>query len=125
MLSGSSLALLFWWHSLTPTLIPRSWQMQAAIGAVCLAIGYGIGTLAGRWGQRYPPIVASWRRNWERVIPFLAYPIEVDQCRSRMESGIESIRYPLRRAIRCRWDVRPVLTDLTHRISDRSFAPRV
>jgi transposase-like protein len=26
---------------------------------------------AGRWGQRYPPIVTSWRRNWERVIPVL------------------------------------------------------
>lgn len=46
-LSGSSLALLFWWQSLTPTLIPRSWEIQAAIGAVSLAVGYGIGTLAG------------------------------------------------------------------------------
>src|SRR5262245_39044717 len=45
---GSSLALLFWCQALTPTLIPRAWQMQAVIGAVCLAIGYGIGTLAGR-----------------------------------------------------------------------------
>src|SRR5262245_4831815 len=51
-LSGSSLALLFWWQSLTPTLIPRSWQTQVAIGAVCLAIGYGIGTLAGRGMHR-------------------------------------------------------------------------
>src|SRR5262245_59134670 len=45
---GSSLALLFWWQSLTPTLIPRSWKVQVVLGAVCLAIGYGIGTLAGR-----------------------------------------------------------------------------
>lgn len=51
-LGGTSLALLFWWQSLTPTLIPRSWEMQAAIGAVCLTIGYGIGTSAGRWGHR-------------------------------------------------------------------------
>ena len=48
-LSGSLLALLFWWQSLTPTLIPRSWRTQAVIGAVCLAIGYGIGTWPGRW----------------------------------------------------------------------------
>src|SRR5262245_25343316 len=47
-LSGSLVALLFWWQSLTPTLIPRSWEMQTGIGAICLAIGYGIGTLAGR-----------------------------------------------------------------------------
>lgn len=46
-LGGSSLALLFWWQSLTPTLIPRSWEIQASIGAVCLAVGYGIGALVG------------------------------------------------------------------------------
>src|SRR5262245_2208087 len=51
-LSGSSLALLFWWQSLTPTLIPRSWETQAVVGAICLAVGYGIGTLAGHWVHR-------------------------------------------------------------------------
>ncbi|HEX7796806.1 MAG TPA: alpha/beta-hydrolase family protein, partial [Vicinamibacterales bacterium] len=51
-LSGSSLALLFWWQSLTPTLIPRSWEMQAVVGAICLVIGYAIGTLAGHWAHR-------------------------------------------------------------------------
>lgn len=25
---------------------------------------------AGPWGQKYPAIAQSWRRNWERVIPF-------------------------------------------------------
>lgn len=52
MLGGSALALLFWLQSLTPTLIPRSWQTQVAIGAICLAIGYGIGVLAGRCVHR-------------------------------------------------------------------------
>jgi len=51
-LSGSSVALLFWWQSLTPTLIPRSWEMQAVVSAICLAVGYGIGALAGRWAHR-------------------------------------------------------------------------
>src|SRR5262245_21914613 len=51
-LSGSLLALVFWWQSLTPTLIPRSWEMQTGIGAICLALGYGIGTLAGRGVHR-------------------------------------------------------------------------
>src|SRR5262245_23748350 len=53
-LSGSSLALLFWWQSLTPTLIPRSWEVQATIGAVCLAVGYGIGALIGHCARRLP-----------------------------------------------------------------------
>jgi uncharacterized membrane protein len=51
-LSGLSLALLFWWQALTPTLISRSWVVQTVISAVCLAIGYGIGTLVGRWVHR-------------------------------------------------------------------------
>ena len=57
--SGSLLALLFWWQSLTPTLIPRAWAMQTGVGAVCLAIGYGIGALAGRGGHR---LLERWGR---------------------------------------------------------------
>ncbi len=29
---------------------------------------------ASHWGQKYPAIAQSWRRNWERVIPFFAFP---------------------------------------------------
>jgi uncharacterized membrane protein len=58
-LAGSLLALLFWWQSLTPTLVPRSWATQTVIGAICLAAGYGTGALVGyalhryldRWGR--------------------------------------------------------------------------
>ena len=32
---------------------------------------------AGPWGAKYPAIVQSWRRNWEQVIPFFAYPEDV------------------------------------------------
>src|SRR5215831_9909122 len=68
-LSGSLLALLFWWQSLTPTLIPRSWEMQAGISAICLALGYGIGTLAGRvvhrlLARRRSPGNVIRRRGW-------------------------------------------------------------
>jgi len=31
----------------------------------------------GPWGQKYSPIVASWRRKWEQVIPFFAFSPEV------------------------------------------------
>jgi uncharacterized membrane protein len=69
-LGGSLLALVFWWQSLTPTLIPRSWEMQTGIGAICLAIGYGIGTLAGcgvyrlvEWRGHSPGNVMR-RRGW-------------------------------------------------------------
>ena len=29
---------------------------------------------ASFWGQRYPAIAQSWRRNWELVVPFFAFP---------------------------------------------------
>jgi putative transposase len=32
---------------------------------------------AGVWGRKYPAIARSWRRNWEHVIPFFAFPIAV------------------------------------------------
>jgi len=28
----------------------------------------------GAWGQRFPTVVAAWRRAWDRVIPFFAFP---------------------------------------------------
>jgi hypothetical protein len=31
----------------------------------------------GPWGRKYPAIAPAWRRQWEQVIPFFAYPPEV------------------------------------------------
>ncbi len=28
----------------------------------------------GPWGQKFPPVSAAWRRAWDRVIPFFAFP---------------------------------------------------
>ena len=28
----------------------------------------------GPWGRKYPSIAQAWRRNWEQVIPFFAFP---------------------------------------------------
>jgi putative transposase len=32
-----------------------------------------------QWGSDYPPIVQSWRRNWDRITPFFDYPPEVSK----------------------------------------------
>jgi putative transposase len=32
---------------------------------------------AGPWGRKYPAIAPAWRRNWDKVIPFFAFPEEV------------------------------------------------
>jgi hypothetical protein len=63
-LTGSLLALVFWWESLTPTLIPRSWAVQAVISGICLGIGYGIGTLVGRCSDQ---VLVRWRPSPTRV----------------------------------------------------------
>jgi putative transposase len=31
----------------------------------------------GPWGRKYPAIAPAWRRQWEQVIPFFAYPPQV------------------------------------------------
>jgi uncharacterized membrane protein len=62
-LIGIGVGLLFWFVSLTPTLIPRGWIVQGVTSGACLAIGYGIGSLAGRWAGR----VGKRRRPAETV----------------------------------------------------------
>lgn len=51
-LAGLALGLVFWWFALPPTLIPRGWLVQALTSGLCLALGYGIGSLIGRTWSR-------------------------------------------------------------------------
>ena len=37
--------LIFWWFSLSPTILPRSPMMQGVISALCLTVGLAVGTL--------------------------------------------------------------------------------
>ena len=56
---------------------------------------------AGPWGQKYPPIAQSWRRNWEQVIPFFAFPEAVRRM-IYTTNAIESLNAKIRRAVRTR-----------------------
>ena len=55
----------------------------------------------GKWGQKYPTIVASWRRAWEQVIPFFAYPPEVRRV-IYTTNALESVNMQLRKIIKNR-----------------------
>jgi transposase-like protein len=55
----------------------------------------------GPWGKRYPAISAAWRRHWERVIPFFAYPPEVRRV-LYTTNAIESLNMRLRKIIKNR-----------------------
>jgi putative transposase len=56
---------------------------------------------AGAWGQRYPAIAQSWRRNWEHVVPFFAFPESVRRI-IYTTNAIEALNSKLRRAVRTR-----------------------
>jgi putative transposase len=55
----------------------------------------------GPWGRKYPAITAAWRRNWQQVIPFFAYPPEVRRI-IYTTNAIESLNSTIRRSVRAR-----------------------
>lgn len=56
---------------------------------------------ASPWGRKYPAIAQSWRRNWEHVTPFFAFPEAVRRI-IYTTNAIESLNAKLRRAVRTR-----------------------
>lgn len=54
-----------------------------------------------KWGGKYPPIAQSWRRNWEQIIPFFAYPEAVRKI-IYTTNAIESLNMSLRKIIKNR-----------------------
>ncbi len=56
---------------------------------------------AGPWGQKFPTVVAAWRRAWDRVIPFYAFPPEVRRV-IYTTNAIESVHARLRKIIKTR-----------------------
>lgn len=86
-----------------------SWKERKAIGAALRPIYRADNAeLAAReleafdqgaWGRKYPAIAQSWRRNWEAVIPFFAFPAEVRKI-IYTTNAIESLNASVRKAIR-------------------------
>lgn len=56
---------------------------------------------AGPWGQKFPTVVAAWRRAWDRVIPFFAFPPAIRKV-IYTTNAIESINAQLRKIIKTR-----------------------
>jgi transposase-like protein len=55
----------------------------------------------GPWGQRFPTVVAAWRRAWTHVIPFFAFPPEVRKV-VYTTNALESVHAQLRKIIKTR-----------------------
>lgn len=56
---------------------------------------------AGPWGAKYAAIGQMWRRQWQAVIPFFAFPAEVRKI-IYTTNAIEALNAKLRRAVRAR-----------------------
>lgn len=55
----------------------------------------------GPWGQKFPTVVSAWRRAWDRVIPFFAFPPPIRRV-IYTTNAIESINARLRKIIKTR-----------------------
>ena len=55
----------------------------------------------GAWGIKFPPVVTAWKRAWDRVIPFFAFPQPIRKV-IYTTNAIESINAQLRKTIKTR-----------------------
>ena len=98
-------------HLLRHALSFASWkdrrELVAALRPIYTAVNAELAREAleefadGSWGRKYPPIAPAWRRQWEQVIPFFAYPPEVRRI-IYTTNAIESLNSKLRTAVRSR-----------------------
>lgn len=88
-----------------------SWKDRKAVAAALKGI-YTAATVAqaelelaafesSDWGRRYSMIGPMWRRNWQQVIPFLAYPQEVRRV-IYTTNALEGVNRQLRKIIKNR-----------------------
>jgi len=98
-------------HLIRNSLDYASWKDRRALAAALKAIYTAPSAEAalaklyafeqGEWGQRFPTVVASWRRAWDKVIPFFAFPPAVRKV-VYTTNAIESINARLRKIIKTR-----------------------
>jgi len=58
-------------------------------------------TFAAKWDKAHPTISRSWRRNWEQIIPFFAYPPDIKKV-IYTTNAIESLNMSLRKVTKNR-----------------------
>jgi transposase-like protein len=98
-------------HLIRNSLDYASWKDRKAVAATLKPIYTAASTEAahealeafeaGPWGRKYPTIAQSWRRAWEHVIPFFAFPPDVRRV-IYTTNAIESLHMQLRKIIKTR-----------------------
>jgi putative transposase len=98
-------------HLIRNSLVFASWKERKALAAGLRPIYTAANAEAaeaeltafeqGPWGEKFPTIVAIWRRAWSHVIPFFAFPPAVRRVIYTTNS-IESVHARLRKIIKTR-----------------------
>ena len=98
-------------HLIRNSLDYASWQDRKALAAAIKPIYRAVSAQAAldeldafeqsQWGKKFPTVVAAWRRAWDKVIPFFAFPPEVRRV-IYTTNAIESVNARLRKIIKTR-----------------------
>ncbi|MDE2392022.1 MAG: IS256 family transposase [Rhodospirillales bacterium] len=98
-------------HLIRNSLDYASWKDRKALAAALRPIYAAASAAAaeaaldafadGAWGQKFPTVVAAWRRAWDRVIPFFAFPPEIRRV-IYTTNAIESVNARIRKIIKTR-----------------------
>jgi putative transposase len=92
-----SLNYVSWKQRRTVAADLRSIYTAATAGAAELALN----KFADKWDITHPTISQVWRRNWERITPFFAYPGEIRKV-IYTTNAVESLNMSLRKIIKTR-----------------------
>ena len=98
-------------HLIRNSLDFASWKDRKALAAAIKPIYTAVSAEAAEneldafeasaWGQKFPTVVGAWRRAWDKVIPFFAFPPEVRRV-IYTTNAIESVNARLRKIIKTR-----------------------
>ena len=98
-------------HLIRNSLVYANWKERKALAAAIKPIYKAASAEAaqaeldafeeGPWGQKFPTVVASWRRAWSNVIPFFAFPPAVRKV-IYTTNAIESVNARLRKILKTR-----------------------
>ena len=97
-------------HQVRASLNYVSWKQRKTVAAD-LRLVYRASTaeeaeqrleeFAAKWDGTYPTISQMWRRNWERLTPFFAYPADIRKV-IYTTNAVESLNMSLRKVIKTR-----------------------
>lgn len=60
-----------------------------------------LGAFESTWGKRYPMIAPAWRRRWDEITPFLAFPMEIRRA-IYTTNAVEALNRQLRKVLKTR-----------------------